>query len=471
MPKSTESVNIELYDLLRGRGYAVTMYNSAGKQVPIPEEAEAFQFKFESGEKSYGTVTITVDDSRDLIIYFNTAVTRSSDENTGWVKFINQMSHFSITRGLNKKLKDMSKLDDDMKVRKHRKNIAEGYYGNKHTSYSDNGPPTIKMIIKHNKTLGETDARYRYVERIFLENEMGERILVPSTKPSIGRVFARHLAEGGQHNDQRWSHISEMVDDVKKLGGFVRATKYGQFNESVQRIVTEATSHYQSLRESLKRLQSSRGYNNYFESWQPTIMEDGDTSNLTELFRTNTLDTRIESALPILSRLNLTITETNEASMFEAWADSLIDEALIPNQPIQKEELVELLGPDSDSIILGPDAMNAIGQLSGILEKDGLNARLIKSASLDANRDARPIIIAWMSEQSGREYDEILDKLQPEDEEPLIPEPDSEMEEPTPLPDKQSEEPTELSPNDIPPPSPIKETMSLLDHIKRLSGI
>jgi hypothetical protein len=323
------------------------------------------------------------------------------------------------------------------------------------------------MIIKHNKTLGETDARYRYVERIFLENEMGERVLVPSTKPSIGRVFARHLAEGGQYNDQRWSHISEMVQDVKKLGGFVRATKSGQFNESVQRIVTEAANHYQSLRESLKRLQSTRGYNNYFESWQPTIMEDGDTSNLTELFRTNTLDTRIESALPILSRLNLTITETNEASMFEAWADNLIGEALIPNQPLQKEELIDLLGNDSDIIPLGPDASNAIGELSGILEKDGLNARLMKAASLDSNRDARPIIIAWMSEQLGREYDEILDKVQSTDEEPVIPEP----EEPAEPPAEQPKEPAAPVQNNIPPPPPVKEAMSLLDHIKRLSGI
>jgi hypothetical protein len=467
MPKSTESVNIELYDLLRGRGYSVTMYDSAADKVPIPEESDVFQFEFKSDEKRYGTVTITVDDSRFLIIYFNTSVTRSSDENTGWVKFIDQMGHFAITHGLKKKLKDMSKLSDDMKVRQHRKNIAEGYYGNKHTSYSDNGPPTIKMIIKHNKTLGETDVRYRYVERIFLENEMGERVLVPSTKPSIGRVFARHLAEGGQYNDQRWGHISEMVEDVKKLGGFVRATKSGQFNESVQRIVTEAANHYQSLRESLKRLQSTRGYNNYFESWQPTIMEDNDTSNLTELFRTNTLDTRIESALPILSRLNLTITETNEASMFEAWADSLIDEALIPNQPLQKEELIDLLGNDSDIMSLGPDASNAIGELSGILEKDGLNARLMKAASLDANRDARPIIIAWMSEQLGREYDEILDKLQSTDEEPVIPEP----EEPAEPPPEQPKEPAAPVQNNIPSPPPVKEAMSLLDHIKRLSGI
>jgi hypothetical protein len=453
MPKSNESINVKLHSLLDGRGYDVTMYDSNGKQVPVPEEAEAFQFKFISDDKNYGSVTITLDDSSYLIVYFNTSVTRATDELTGWKKFIEQIGRFVTVSGLRgKKLKDMSKLDNDMKIRQHKKKLEEGYYGNKHTSYSDNGPSTIKMIIKHNKAIEESDARYRYVERIFLENEVGERILVPSTKPSIGRVFARHLAEGGKHNDQRWNHINEMVEDVKKLGGFVRATKSGQFNESVQKIVNEAAGHYQSLRESLKRLQSGRGYNNYFENWQPTITEDGNTDNLTELFKTSALDARIESALPILGRLNIAITENSEVSVFENWADNLIDEALNPNQPIQKEELVELLGPDSDSIILGPDAMNAIGELSGILENDSLSVRLMRAAEIDSNRDARPIIIAWMSEQNGIDYDEILDQVQMSTPEIATAPKDSTSDD-----------------QEIPPP--VKESLSLLDHIKRLSGI
>ena len=456
MPKSIKSINTELYDLLIGRGYDVTMYDSAGNSVPIPEESDAFQFKFVSGDKNYGTVTITIDNSKNLIIYYNTSVTRASDENTGWVEFVDQMSHFALPRGLDKKMKDMSKLDTDMKMRAHRKKLEEGYYGTKHTSYSDNGPSTIKMIIKHNKPIGESDARYRYVEKIFLENDLGERILVPSTRPGIGRVFARHLAEGGQHNDQRWNHICEMVEDVKKLGGFVRATKSGQFNESVQRIVTEATNHYQQLRESLKRLQTSRGYNSYFENWQPTIMEDSDTGNLNELFRNSSIDSRIESALPILSRLNIAITENSEVSVFENWADGVIEEALIPNQPIQKEELIELIGPDSESLPLGPDAANAIGELTGILENDSLNNRLQKAAERDSNRDARPIIIAWMSEQLNHDYDEILDKIQSEESEIKV-------QDKVEIKDKKS--------TVAPPPVAEQVEQTLLDYIKRLSGI
>jgi hypothetical protein len=76
-----------------------------------------------------------------------------------------------------------------------------------------------------------------------------------------------------------------------------------------------------------------------------------------------------------------------------------------------------------------------------------------------------------MSEQLGREYDEILDKVQSTDEEPVIPEPEEPAEPPAKEPaEPPAKEPAEPIQNNIPPP-PVKEAMSLLDHIKRLSGI
>jgi hypothetical protein len=227
-------------------------------------------------------------------------------------------------------------------------------------------------------------------------------------------VFARHLAEGGQYNDQRWTHIAEMVDDVKKLGGFVRATRNNQFNESVQSVVSEAQQQYSNLRESLKRMQSSRGYNSYFENWTPALMEDDDSSNLTELFRSSQVDPRIESAIPVLKKFNINVTETVDVSMFENWADSILDEMLKPTQTGQKEELIALLGPDSDFMALGPDASSAIGELKGILENDKLNARLRRAALRNTDRDARDIIVAWMSEQPAEDYAEILNKIEPD---------------------------------------------------------
>lgn len=476
MPKSTESVNVELNNLLISKGFKVKPLASDGGGAVVPEKADIFQFNFRSGDKNYGTVDATIDDQNNLIIYYNTEVTRALEEDTsngGWTQFVLQMKNFAIRRGLTIKLDDLDKVESDMAIRDHNRKLDEGYYGTRQTSYSDNGPASIKMIIKHNKALDENDARYRYVERIFLENELGERVLVPSTKPGVGRVFARHLAEGGMHNDERWKHIVEMVEDVKKLGGFVRATKTSQFNESVQRVVLEATDHYNALRESLKRLQSVRGYNNYFEGWQPSLMEDADDSNLMELFKNSTVDARIENAMPVLKKLNLTITETEDMSVFENWANEILDEMLNPNQKGQQSKLVDLLGQGSSEIALGPDAKNVIGELDGLIESDVLYTRLRRAAAQDPNRDARKLIVAWMSEQHGDEYHDILDQIEPTTE----PEQEAPPQEAPPAPEQEAP-PPEAPPAPAPAPAPeqqaqpapVKENESLT-RLRKLSGL
>jgi hypothetical protein len=483
MPKSNKSINKDLYQLLKSRDLDVTMKYSNGDDAPIPEEADVFEFDFYHNGENHGTVTITIDGLHDLIVYFNETVSKGADEQAGWVQFVKQLKKFSIGHQLGFKLSDMDKLNNDMKFREHNKKLDEGYYGTRHTSYSDNGPPSIKMIIKHNRPISETDARYRSIERIFLETEQGERVLVPSTKPSVGRIFARHLAEGGRYNDQRWQHITEMVEDVRQLSGFVRATRNRQFNESVVRLVNEATAQYQTLRENLKRLQSRRGYVHYFESWSPTLMEDSG-EDLTELFMNSSLDPRIESALPVLNRLNIKITETSESAMFEDWANEILDEALRPTQPEQRDDLVELLGPDSEYMALGANADSAIGQLQGVLQDDDLNQRLVNAASRNPNRDARPIIIGWMSEQSGEDYNEILRAVDPDskvDADAVKPEPKKE-------PEQQPENNTSDELPDLPDLPPIKEDSKYIDsnisaskhstqvnesleRIKRLSGL
>lgn len=412
MPKTNESINANLYDLLQSQGFNVTLLSSSGEQVPVAQEADVFQFDFVDDEQNHGTVTVTIDGLSKMVVYYNNEVFGHGTQQAQWIKFVKLLKKFAQRNQLGFQLSNMDKLQTDMKKRNYNKKLEEGYYGTRQTSYSDSGPASVRMIIKHNRPLSETDARYCYVERIFLENERGERVLVPSTKPSIGRVFARHLAEGGEHNDERWRHIAEMTDDIAKLGGFVRATKNRQFNESVQTVVTEAANHYIKLKETVKRLQSHRGYNNYFESWQPTLMEQDNTESLSEMFRSTQLDPRIENAMSVLGRLDLYITESPDVSMFEQWADGVIDEALQPTQTDQQEQLIELLGADSEFMALGPDASNAIGSITDILQNDELFQRLQDSAKQDPNRDARPIITAWMSEQPGEEYDDILDQVQ-----------------------------------------------------------
>lgn len=290
--------------------------------------------------------------------------------------------------------------------------LDEGYYGNKKMSYSDD-TPTVKMVIKHNKQIEETDQRFRHIEKIFLETSDGERFSVPTNKPSRARMFARHIAEGGEYKDERWSHITEICEDLDKLGGFVRAThnKREQFNESAQRMISEAVEQYQQLRETVKRLSGTKGYNKYFESYEPKVILEDD-SDLSEAFMHSSIDTRIESALPVLSKFGIKMGKINESDMFSEWADSLVSEALDPDSPRQVEALVELL---SDMIPVGPNAEVAIGELNDVIEDDELYNRLRRAAKADPDSDARPQIIAWMQEQDDEKYRQALDKIEADD--------------------------------------------------------
>ena len=462
MPKTNESINATLYDLLQSQNFNVTMLTSSGEQVPVPQEAEVFQFDFVDEDKNQGTVTITIDGLSKMVVYYNNEIFGHGSQQASWIKFVKLLKKFSQRNQLGFQLSNMDKLHTDMKKRDYNKKLEEGYYGTRQTSYSDSGPASVRMIIKHNRPLSETDARYRYVERIFLENERGERVLVPSTKPSIGRVFARHLAEGGEYNDDRWHHIKEITEDIGKLGGFVRATKNRQFNESAQSVVTEATNHYIKLKETVKRLQSHRGYNNYFEDWRPTLLEQDNTESLSEMFVSPVIDPRIEGAMSVLGKLNIYVTESPDISVFEQWADGIIDEALQPTQVDQQEELVELLGPDSEFLALGPDASNAIGNISDLIQNDQLFSRLHSAADLDPNRDARPIITAWMSEQPGKEYDSILDQIQGQSDEAPVDDVDVDVDVKT---DK-----TDNVQTKSPPPS-LEESTQDLVRLKRLLGL
>jgi hypothetical protein len=336
MAKNTESINRSLFELLRSRGYAPTLLDTSGKEIPVPEEAEVFQFKFTKDGEEYGTVTASIDGLHKLVIYFGDDVANSEKEDNGgddsWYKLLNHLKRFAQQHQLSFEVKNRDHLKYDMAKREHMKKqekISEGYYPmGKKASYNDN-IPTVKIVIEHSRQIEEGEQRYRNVNRIFLENTQGERILAPTTKPGVAQIYARHLAEGGLPHDDRWNHIVGLCEEYNKMGAFVRATRNNQFNESAQQLVNEGINHYQSLKESLSKMRGSRGYNAYFESYTPPLMEDeSEENNLNELFVQETLDPRIESVMPILSKLHKKVAEMKEVNELSEWADSLTEVAL-----------------------------------------------------------------------------------------------------------------------------------------------
>ena len=337
MALDTESFNKQLYDLLKVRGYKPVPKNSRNQNVEASQLADVMEFVFMKEGEEYGKAWASIDDANNVIIYYDDEQADSPEGKTpgveyddSWSGFLKHVKNWAQRKQLSFELANKDRLSDDMRQREYvkmKEKISEGYHpmGNK-ASYNDN-VPNIKIILQHNRRIEEGEQRYRNVAKIFLENTEGERILAPTTRPGIAQVYARHLAEGGVPNDERWNHIKGLCEEYSKMAGFVRATRNNQFNESAQALVNEGINHYQSLRESLSKMRGHRGYNAYFESWTPPLMEEENDDSINELFVQETVDPRIESVMPILSRLSKKsgIKPMTEVSELAEWAQSIVE--------------------------------------------------------------------------------------------------------------------------------------------------
>ena len=362
MPRSTESLKItkeDLYGQLKAMGMKPSGIDSNGKAT-IASEAEIFKFNYIHDGEDYGTGRMSLTTTRGkptVLMDYSRDLTKAP----GWSKFISRMSRWVTDRGLSWEPsdEDNSDLDYDLAKRKHMERMNESYHAmGRMKSYNDAIPET-KIIIQHNKVMEDGEQRFRYVEKIFIENALGERILAPTTKPGIAKVYARHIAEGGLPHDERWKHISGLCEEYTKMAGFVRATRSNQFNESAQQLVNEGINHYFNLRETLNKMIGKKGYNSYFESWTPTLTEDEEATDLSEMFMTSSLDPRIESVMPILGKLSKNISETKmkEVDELAEWADSLIEqESITSNNPqgIPESELDEVDMGQYDAVKSSP---------------------------------------------------------------------------------------------------------------------
>jgi hypothetical protein len=341
-----ESFNKRLYDIFKTRGYKPAPKDSKNERTN-PETADVFEFQFIKDGENYGKAWATIDKTSSLNIYYDDnqagsppGQTKGVDYDDSWSGLLKHLKQWALSKQLNFGLHDSDRLGDDMRQRdyyKMKEKMNEGYHAvNKRTSYNDN-IPNVKVVIQHDKQIGEGEQRWRNVHKIFVENTEGERFAVPTRMPGIARVYGRHVAEGGTPYDDRGKHITSLVEEYTKMAGFVRATRRGEFNESVAKLIAEGVQHHKSLKESLQKMQSHRGYNHYFESWTPPLMEDdGDSSSIAEMFAQGTIDPRIESVLPILNRLNSSIiNEIEEVNELDQWAKGITE---ITEEVIEEEE-------------------------------------------------------------------------------------------------------------------------------------
>jgi len=385
----------KLFDLLISRDFDPEMLDSSGRPAPDPSEAEIFSFDFRARSgKDYGTVVVMLGEDNDLEIYCSDNVGRSmeGDDKNDWFAFLEQLKNFATRNFMSFGIKNLNRLRYSMQGQAAiREGLFESWTGNRTTSW--NGAATeARLMIRHKKTIGEGDARFRHIESLFIETADSERYKLPFTSLTAGRAMLEHVRQGGRPYDGRGNHIAEMVTELAVLSRFRRANAGQIFEGDTQQLVEQVQEYQANLQRSLKSLGTRTGYTAYFESWSPAEISEQDVviESLKSLFVKQSIDTRIESALPLLAKIQQQGTAMKEANIFEAWAERLTEGTWqLPDTPEKQAQLLELMSTD---LPVGADATNVTEQLYDLLGDDELFDQLEALAERDANADARQVI-------------------------------------------------------------------------------
>lgn len=387
---TTNSLSQQLLDLLATRNIHPEMLDRFGKPTDA-DEAKTFTFDYISGAgKNYGTMVVVLDSDNDLKIMYgdNLGRTMEGDDKSEFFDFVQHLSQTATRNRWTHTTADISQLKHTMQgMAAIQEGLFEGYYGTRKISYA--GQPTeARLQIIHSQPLGEGDARYRHIDRMFIETADGERFKLGFKSLSGAKAMLEHVRQGGKPYDVRGCHITETVNEIAVLGRFNRASANRILEGVTQELVTEAQAYYQTLRENLKHIASSRGYSNYFESWHPaTITEqDGVVDNIKTLFIEQSIDSRIEAALPLLAKIQQRGQQMKEADIFESWINNIGEGTWnLPETPEQLDKLKTLM---TGELIVGPDATNATEQLYDLIGDDILFDRLQELAQRDPRANA-----------------------------------------------------------------------------------
>ena len=428
--------NQQLYDLLVTKNFDLEVSDSQTGRPPVndrgqPDTSLANEFKFDFVTQSgnnYGTVVIFIT-NKELTILFGDKVgkTMEGSDKQEWFDFLYQMKQFATKNFMNFSPENITKYKY---YKDTQANISEGLFeswqGKGNISW--NGKPTeARIIIKHKKSLNEGEARFRYIESIYIETADRERFKLKSRSLTAAKAMLEHVRQGGNPYDGRGAHINEIVEELSVLSRFRRASAGKVFEGDTKNLVEQTDSYYKNMHSVLKHLGTNRGYQNYFESWSPSDINGGNlvVEDLKQLFVEQTIDHRIEEALPLLARITQEANQMKETQIFESWINNLVEDTwAIPETPEAKQQLLDLLSKDFP---VGPDAINATEQLHDILYDDELFDQLHDLADADADADARSIVIARMQEMSSfPDILAVLDQLQldqPNDQTPAEPQP------------------------------------------------
>jgi hypothetical protein len=276
------------------------------------------------------------------------------------------------------------------------KSVMEGYTpatGSMKTSYIQL-PENTKLIIKHTKGVNEEvrGSRSRNIKALFIENSAGERFRFPHKYLQGAKAMANHVSNGGTPYDAIGESIVNLCTEVAQCTQFLRHVRTNKLtNEGNENIVETVKQKLKEFKNTVKSLQTSKGYNNYQVPTTAIVEEkDKEEVDITDKFMYNTFETaNMDAVLETVARIvkerdSMTdLTKTNMNRLYD----------MIKN----KEDFKLNIDPNDPE---HPDNEDPIKYSGG----NGAMAKLVSHLSFLAMNSKNDEVFNLLSQVSGEMY-------------------------------------------------------------------
>jgi len=288
-------------------------------------DARKISFDFtnrRNGEK-LTNVSISLSDADQkpaLLVLWN-----KNPRDSSWVDFLDELGDFAQSHSLDFKLQNPSQSNLDKRDPIGEGNMNESRLsGTSRTSYQEIGE--AKIIVRHSQPVNYNapNGRTQHIERIFIENAVGERYAYPVKHLNGARALAQHVSHGGTPYDDIGKHVVSLSEELAKLRFFKNYVERSEvISEAMGTIHSKVIERIEQLKKEVHTLQSPKNYALFKESF---------TSRPSRVVPEEILNDWVD---------RLTVRSFNEElkAVFP-YIYSLVDESDIPVKDIEADDIL-----------------------------------------------------------------------------------------------------------------------------------
>lgn len=367
MAALVSSMAKEIFQLLKGTGRTISLFDVHGNKIFEPEEANSF---FAEPDKLM--ISINKDGSNSSLNMY----VSGSAEIDELKKLINNLrstaNRHNFLFNIRKYGRDLEPKDFAYQAEP----MMESMWGSAKTSYQNIGQ--TKLIIRHSTRISEEvrGARSRRIHAIFIETQDGQRFKCPMNSLHGARAFAKHLDSGGTPNDNFSNYIFSECALQEKINTVRKHIR--RLNSTSDNIMELSETLTGIVRESKARVAKSKG-NRFYTGIVEQITNAPNyvgpllgevQEKIQELCSVLDID-ETNSLFPVLESVAKTILETRMMEPINFEEQRLIAEFVAENQDLIADLVETLVGEFGleENIHFYPYAGNKIA----LINEDAIN--------------------------------------------------------------------------------------------------